>query len=758
MFYFCFMKKILITGLLLLANQIQAQSLKVGDWRDHLSYFETFDVCAQGSKIYTSTDKALFVFDKRDQSIARLNTLTGLSDINVSAIAGNQNVLLIGYENGNIDLIEAGKIENLADIKRASIIANKKINSINIEDNEAYLSTGFGIVVLDLDKKEVKESYFIGLEGAYLNIMATSIANNTIFAATENGLFSAILSQPNLSDYQAWEKVKFRPNAKFSLLETFNDKLFANIQGAEYNTDSLYIFDGSNWELFRYPYSNVSLKSNGGYLTVTSKYGANVYDQNLEQKSYVSSNAFNFPQLEFRACLYTDNEFWVADKFNSLLNHKNGISKQVMPAGPNKSNVAKIANFGNEIWLTHGSKSENWDPTWSKNELSILKTDTWTQTNVLESNNILDPVDVLKRGNITYVASWQSGLAKLEDKELSELYTEENSSLQKRHPHDDWINIGAMKFDTDGNLWCTNAQTLKPLSVQYTNGEWESFSLGNTVTENQNLAKLIIDRNNQKWIQLKNNGLIVFDEMRTGNKTKKISNGENNGNLNSDRVFAMAEDLDGEIWIGTDDGVSVFYNPSDVFEGEQAASIIVTKDGYNTYLLDGLLINDIEVDGANRKWFATNNSGAILTSANGTAELIHFTAENSPLFSNKVVDIEVNDETGEVFFATDKGLISYRAGATKGSNNFSNVLVYPNPVKPNYQGSISIKGLLTDAEVKITDVSGNLVYKTKALGGQANWDGNMTNGREARSGVYLIFCSDEDGNENHVSKLLIVRD
>ena len=588
--------------------------------------------------------------------------------------------------------------------------------------------------------------------------MATSIANNTIFAATENGLFSAILSQPNLSDYQAWEKVNFRPNAKFSLLETFNDKLFANIQGAEYNTDSLYIFDGSNWELFRYPYSNVSLKSNGGYLTVTSKYGANVYDQNLEQKSYVSSNAFNFPQLEFRACLYTDNEFWVADKFNSLLNHKSGISKQVMPAGPNKSNVAKIANFGNEIWLTHGSKSENWDPTWSKNELSILKTDTWTQTNVLESNNILDPVDVLKRGNITYVASWQSGLAKLEDKELSELYTEENSSLQKRHPHDDWINIGAMKFDTDGNLWCTNAQTLEPLSVQYTNGEWESFSLGNTVTENQNLAKLIIDRNNQKWIQLKNNGLIVFDEMRTGNKTKKISNGENNGNLNSDRVFAMAEDLDGEIWIGTDDGVSVFYNPSDVFEGEQASTIIVTKDGYNTYLLDGLLINDIEVDGANRKWFATNNSGAILTSANGTEELIHFTAENSPLFSNKVVDIEVNDETGEVFFATDKGLISYRAGATKGSNNFSNVVVFPNPVKPNYQGSISIKGLLTDAQVKITDVSGNLVYKTKALGGQANWDGNMTNGREARSGVYLIFCSDEDGNENHVSKLLIVRD
>ena len=338
------------------------------------------------------------------------------------------------------------------------------------------------------------------------------------------------------------------------------------------------------------------------------------------------------------------------------------------------------------------------------------------------------------------------------------MYDETNSSLQSRANHGDWTNIGAVEFDSDGNLWCTNAQTLEPLSVQYTNGEWESFSLGNTVTTDQNLAKLLIDENDQKWIQLKNNGLIVFDEKRSGTKAKKISNGENNGNLSSDRVFAMAEDLDGEIWIGTDNGVSVFYDPSTIFEGEQASTIIVTQDGYNTYLLNGLLINDIEIDGANRKWFATNNSGVILTSENGTEEIHHFTAENSPLFSNKVLDIEINQENGEVFFGTDKGLISYRSGAIKGSSDFSNVLVFPNPVTPDYEGNISIKGLLTDAIVKITDISGNLVYKTKALGGQANWNGKRTNGEEVNSGVYLIFCSDEDGTENHVSKLLIVRD
>jgi len=752
------MKKILITSLFLLATILQAQSIKVGEWRDHLSYFETFDACAQGTKIYTSTDKALFVYDKNDRSIERLNTLNGLSDVNVSAIASTESTLIIGYENGNIDLIEGSKTVNLADIKRASIIANKKINSINIEGNTVYLACGFGIVVMDILREEIKDTYYIGAGGTYMNILATSISDNKLYAATENGIYAGEISQTNLADFQAWEKINFKQNSKFNLLETFEGKLFANIQGSTFNSDSLYTFNGVNWELFSHPYTNVSLKVADKNLSVTSKSALNVYNENLEQIQHISNGAFDFPKSEFRAGLYINEEFWLADKYSGLINYANYNTTQIIPTGPYNSDVAQIQNFEDEIWIAHGSKDENWDPTWSKNEISILKGDNWTHTTSLVENGINDPVAIAQKDNITYVASWQDGLVELENKEFSILYNDENSSLQNRFPHDDWTNVGAIEFDSEGNLWCTNAQTLEPLSVQYTNGEWESFSLGNTVTESQNLAKLLIDENDQKWVQLKNNGLIVFDENRSGTKAKKISNGENNGNLSSDRVFAMAEDLDGEIWIGTDNGVCVFYDPSAIFEGEQASTIIVTQDGHNTHLLNGLLINDIEIDGANRKWFATNNAGVVLTSENGTEEIYHFTTENSPLFSNKVIDIEINQENGEVFFATDKGLISYRSGATKGSSDFSDVLVFPNPVTPDYQGTISIKGLLTDAVVKITDISGNLVYKTKALGGQANWNGKKTNGEQVNSGVYLIFCSDEDGIENHVSKLLIVRD
>ena len=256
------------------------------------------------------------------------------------------------------------------------------------------------------------------------------------------------------------------------------------------------------------------------------------------------------------------------------------------------------------------------------------------------------------------------------------------------------------------------------------------FFTGKWITETQDLAKLLIDKNDQKWIQLKNNGLIVFDERRQGIKTRKLTNSENSGNLASNRVYSFAEDLEGEIWIGTDNGVSVFYDSNTIFQGENATQVVVTLGDYNSYLLEGQQINDIEIDGANRKWFATNNSGVIVTSASGVEEIYHFTTENSPLFSNKVLDIEMNGVTGEVFFVTEKGIISMRSESTQGNTDFSEVLVFPNPVKPDYSGPITIKGLITDAVVKITDVSGNLIYETIATGGQAVWDGKSFDGQK----------------------------
>ena len=752
------MKKTVFLSCLIYTVFTQAQSLRVGEWRDHLSYKSAQDVCQVGSSIYVSTDRALFEYNTGDNSIERINTLNRLSDTGVSSIEANENTLIVAYDNGNVDIIRGNKTVNLPDIKNASLIADKRINHVNIVNNLVYLSCGFGIVVLDLDREEVKDTYFIGEYGAQTNVLSTCMAHNSIYAATNKGLYRADLNQQNLADYNAWEKLSAHSQSRVDLLESFNGLLFVNLHGEEYNTDTLYHFDGNNWEVFEQESSNVSIKASSQELVLTRRFNVLVYDQELNRTQTLYSGEFNLDKIDFNSAIFTEqDEFWIADKYNGLLHNDGYFFESIKPSGPFLSDAGQIINFGDEILVAHGAKSENWDPSWQNSELSVLKKDDWTTSNTLKDADFIDVVAVNKRGPTTYLASFHDGLAKITGLDLDVIYNETNSSLQKRAIHDDWIEIGAIQFDSEGNLWCTNSQTYEPLSVKYTDGDWESFSLGSGVTETQDLAKLLIDKNDQKWVQLKNNGLVVFDESRQGSKARKLTNSENSGNLASNRVLSFAEDLEGEIWIGTDNGVSVFYDSNAIFQGENASQVIVTMGEHNTYLLEGQQINDIEIDGANRKWFATNNSGVVVTSENGTEEIHHFTSENSPLFSNKVIDIEMNDVTGEVFFATEKGLMSLRSESTQGNIDFSEVLVFPNPVKPDYSGPITIKGLITDAVVKITDISGNLIYETVALGGQAVWDGKSFDGQKAHTGVYLVFCSDKDGTISHVTKLLFVR-
>ena len=752
------MKKIVFFSCLICSIYTQSQSLRVGEWRDHLSYKYAHNVCEVGNSIFVSTDRALFEYNTRDNSVERINTLNMLSDIGVSAIEGAGNTLIVAYENGNIDLIRGNTTRNIPDLKRASLIADKRVNHICVENGLAYLSCGFGIVVIDMDREEVKDTYFIGENSSQTNVLATSIAHNSIYAGTSSGIYRANINQPNLANYQAWEKLNSHAHSRANLMETFNDLLFVNLHGDMFNTDSLYHFDGSNWVLFELGSSNVSLNATAQELTLTRRFGVSVYNQNLNSTHYLSSNSFNLEATDFTSAIFTDkDEYWITDRYNGLLHHDDGFSETIEPSGPFLSDVVQLKSFRDEIWLAHGAKDENWNPTWLKSELSVFKSDNWTSSNILIDQDFIDVVAVNKNESSIYLASWQKGIAQMTAGNLDVIYNETNSSLQKRALHDDWINIGDIKFDSEGNMWCTNSQTYNPISVKYTNGEWASFSLGSGVTESQNVAKLLIDKNDQKWVQLKNNGLVVFDERRQGAKTRKLTNSENSGNLTSNRVHSFAEDLEGEIWVGTDNGVSVFYNPEDVFLGENASQVIVSLGGFNSYLLEGQRINDIEIDGANRKWFATNNSGVIVTSENGTEEIYHFTSENSPLFSNKVIDIEMNGETGEVFFATNKGLISLRSESTQGNSDFSDVLVFPNPVKPDYEGPITIKGLIADAVVKITDISGSLIYEATSLGGQVVWDGNSFDGQRAHTGIYLVFCSNEDGTKTHVTKVLFVR-
>lgn len=748
---------------LLIYNYVFSQSIKVGDWRDHLSYNKVNYVIDYKNKIYASTDEALFKYNANSEKTKKINLLNKLSDIGVTHINKFSNGVIIGYSNGNIDILKDNLTINIPDLKNSSIIGSKIINKIVIDSNYAFLACGFGIVVLDLERNEIKENYFIAENASYINIQSLIIDNEYIFASTENGIYFVNRFESNPSNYNNWVKINFRENSNFNLIDKFNEYLILNKKSYELNLDTLFaynlindtydiILSNRNFQnIKKYQYEN----NNNVYedLIVVDRWDINIFDEELNLKNNINRQQIDVYLSDFRDVIINEMGYWIADKNNGLINFNQGVTKIIKPDGPYKSFVSEISYIDNSIFLAHGNKNENWDPTWTKSEISILNSDSWSYSNSVIVNEFWDIVSINKLGENIFLGSWQKGIGVISSEAWINSYDELNSSLQKRTSYSDWINIGDIKFDNEGNLWATNSQVSHPISKRNLSGQWTAYSLEN-ISENQNLSKLIIDRNNQKWIQLKNNGLIVFDENRIGSKVKKLSVLESEGSLNSNRVYSIIEDLDGEIWIGSDNGVNVFYNPNQVFLGEESSKITVSLGGYNSYLLDGQTVNDIEIDGGNRKWFALNNSGVVVTSSDGLEEIYHFTTNNSPLFSNKVLDIEFNDNTGEVFMATDKGLISFRSDATKGANDFNKVIVFPNPVKRNYDGLINIKGLISNSIVKITDISGNLVFEAKSNGGSISWNGINLKGEKISTGVYLVFCSNAEGDKAYVTKFL----
>jgi hypothetical protein len=398
--------------------------------------------------------------------------------------------------------------------------------------------------------------------------------------------------------------------------------------------------------------------------------------------------------------------------------------------------------------------------------VSIKNTDNeWINYSSSTLGGAIDVLEVAVRNGTEYYASWRDGLSEMNNGELVVKYNYENTNgaLETTGSSNNRIKISDLKFDNDGNLWGLSSEVNHPLFVKTRNDEWFSFSM------NQNISALffddlLIDQYNQKWGVLgREQGLIVYNDNNTISDASDdqyitLKNVVGQGSLPSMGVYSIAEDLDGEIWVGTDKGIGIFYNPSAIFSGSNfdAQQVLIQEGDYGQYLLSEEIIKCITIDGSNRKWIGTKKSGVFLISADGMEEIQHFTTNNSPLFSDNIYDITINPANGEVFIGTGKGLISYRSDATTGMITQNETHVYPNPVRESYNGPIAINGLVTDAHIKITDIDGNLVFEDFAKGGQAIWNGKNKNGDRASTGVYLVFSTDINGLEKMVSKILFI--
>jgi hypothetical protein len=753
---------------------------QTGQWKDYFSYASPSKVTVSSELAYCLASQGLFSVSLSDGTVEKISKVTGLSDVGISAIAycKKQKILVIGYKNGNIDLYSKDKIFNINDLKNKTGISAKEIYKIVIDGNSAYLCCAFGIVLLDVERQEIQDSYQFGALGAAIKVYDVCFNNGILYAATESGLYAATAGQANLVDFNAWGRITSIPSytSVFKNVETFQNKVFAVYTDAASASDQMGYWTGSSWIPVAVPSTPVrSITGLTDSLLIMAGNNLLIYNSNLALQS---TNTLSAP---FEAVKDAKANLWVADSVQGLVSVSPSGSVNTYKANsPASNDVSRVAAYNGKVWIAAGSKSSsNWGPVYRAGEVYYFDGTTWQDFNKTSvplfyyfsdiCNVIINPSNTEQ----VFATGWTFGfLAQFDKGVLSQTWNDKNSTLKVRSGSGmSFSKIFGMCFDSNNNLWITNSGLPNtvgdyPVSVKTSANKWYAFNYGSVIGANLT-GDIIATSNNSKWVILPNgSGLFVFDEKSTfdtdaDDQYTRVSVTDSNGDLVSNDVYSIAEDHDGTIWVGTNAGPVVYYNPGGVFTGTNfyASKIKIPRKDDPTladYLLDDERVTSIIVDGANRKWLGTVSSGAFLMSADGTKQLFHFTSSNSPLPSNVINSMAIDNATGDVFFATDAGMVSYRGQATEGGEDFGKVYVYPNPVRENYQGDIVVTGLIENTQVRITDISGNLVYSCTSLGGQAIWNGRTFEGRKVNTGIYLVFCSSKDGSKTKVTKLLFI--
>jgi len=757
-------------------TKASAQDLLVpiGIWKEYLPYNSAIDVAAGDNKIFCATPYSLFTVDLGDNSIERMSRVTGLSETGVSTIHYDEadHKLFIAYANSNIDIIYRNDIFNIPDIKRETISGDKSIYNIYLYNGNYYLSTGLGIIVIDGSRFEVKESWFIGSGGSNVKVNGFTSDGSFFYAATDQGLKRAAINSTNLSDYLNWQLLSGTsglPAGPCRNVVTAGDKVVA------LKDDSIFIFNGNDWGALYSDGSTITaINSTQGKIAICHRLPGSVSkvaiinsDGSVER--IIQQNGVTpFPK---KAILYNDN-YWIADQFNCLSKFSSGLAAEEVYTlnSPEGTASGEMTEYDNVFYATAGEVNDSWNYQYNGNGIYRYKNDDpiaigWKNFNrfhypVLDSMLDFITVAIDRRDESVWAGSFGGGLLHIKPDESFEIF-KQNSPIQP-HPLDPAsYRVAGLLFDHENNLWISNFGSLQPLLVRKADGSWKSFSLPFTLTENA-LAQIATDDANQMWIVSPlGNGLICYNYGSSIDDTnddhwKMYRSGQGNGNLPSANVLCVAKDKAGFIWIGTDDGIGVIQCPQEVFNtGCEAILPIVQQGNFAGYLFKGENVRSIAVDGADRKWVATKN-GVWLISADGEKVIERFTEDNSPLLSSDVKKIAINGKTGEIYFATAKGICSFRGTATESEQTNSNVLVFPNPVPPGYGGTIAIRGVAENAIVKITELDGRLVYQTKALGGQAVWDGKDYKGHKISTGIYLVLIDGEDKSKGTSTRIVFI--
>ena len=737
-------------------------------WRLHFSYANPQEIVATNNQIYAAANGALFSVDRADESIVYWNKSTGLTGTTVAHIAYDAGTerLIITYENGQIDLLNAkGDVIQMPDLSMKAGSIAVTINNICVGSKYTYLAMPFGIIAINTRKGEVSETYYIGDNAASVNVQQVVEYNDSLFAFSFDRVYKAALKD-NLVDFSFW-KSDTLPFGQIQRAVIHNNQCFVLAH------DSLYRREGTNWDLV--VNSPISwIHESGNQLLVyqpTKGLFRLLDDYQLRglSNTYVATDA-----------IYSNGEYWLAEEGKGLVRLGSEGDDFFRPEGPMNNFGYRLQVAHNQIYVSPGGR---WATMYGRqSDLSIYDgkqwigipwPDTWYYTD----HNIRDVVSYAVDNNDPshfFTATYGTGVFEFKDYKAINHYDSINSTLRRLAPavNDYYYTCtdGAM-MDEFNNMWVMNATSIGyPLNIRTSAGQWYGLPLisgGNNI-KLTTPSGIWIDRSNShyKWMmdQRANQCIILLDDKGTPTDASddhcmaRNSFTDQNGNtLTPSQFRCFAQDHSNRIWIGTDKGIILIPKEVDFFTSNACRRIIIPRNdgtGLGDYLLGDEQINCLAVDGGNRMWIGTANSGLYLIE-DDTITVAHFTEHNSLLPSNNIHSIAIMPKTGEVFVGTDNGIASYRSDASEAQENMSGAYAYPNPVRPNYGGVISITGLMENTVVNIVDASGNLVCKTKSHGGTAVWDGKLPDGQRAIPGVYTALCNAVGGHT--VVKIMVMR-
>ncbi len=756
------MKRFLIILICLSPLLIKAQTFE-NQWAALFSYSNIVDLVEGNDKLIAASDNSVFTYDLITNEIRTITTVQGLSGELISTIYYSENfdIIIIGYSNGLIELIlEDGSILSVIDIlNKPTIPPNQKhINHFNEFNGNIYISTDFGISVYDLTALEFGDTFIIGDFGNQVKINQTVVFNGFIYAAMNDRMKRADINNPNLINFEEW--IDFYP---FGLngVQAFADNLYAT----DFNS-RLLRFDGTTPVILTtFPEVNRKLYTTDLFLTVTSETQSTTFDALMNQVAVVNF-VIDF-DFTLSSSLAYNNTVYLGTNQHGVLAVPFGSNQaeQILPDGPLLNKSVSIDATPGQLWAVFGEVDLFFNPyPLNSRGISQFENNEWTNIpfeEVFDAKSISHVKINPNNPNEVYASSMIDGLLKIENKVPTTLFNEGNSILEGTLS-DNSIRIFGSEFDREGNFWFVQTSTDKAINRISTAGQFQSFDISPIIGDpfaERGLNNIDISREGFIFIASSENGLIGFNP--TTNQFQKIGEDLGSGNLPDDNVRAIKIDNRNQAWIGTLRGLRVLFNVGGFFqEGANIDAqpiIILDNDGVAQELLFEQSITDIEVDGANNKWIATASSGVFYVSSNGQETLLRFTKDNSPLPSNNVLDIAIDPQSGVVYFATANGLVAFNGTTTAPNPTLESLRAYPNPVRPNFNGNVTIDGLTARANVKITDVNGSLVFEQVSEGGSVQWDTTAFGKYKVSSGVYFIMVTTDGAEETKIAKVMIVR-